>query len=109
MSNFYGDSLPQALADVYPEHQWQPWRFSVAPSRYWRSLATSAEPEKLRAFVTELGQQLGVDSLEDWYRVSPSQVKESGGVIGLKSIGGLRKALKLAYPEHSWVWRRASP
>jgi hypothetical protein len=104
LSNFYGDSLPAALSDVYPDHEWQPWRFSVAPSSYWRTIAGSNDPEKIRGFVEELGKQLGVASLEQWYRVSPAQVRASGGSFGLKSIGGLRKALRVAYPGHEWEW-----
>jgi hypothetical protein len=35
LQNHYSTSLVDALSDLYPDHQWLPWKFQKAPRRYW--------------------------------------------------------------------------
>ena len=54
-----------------------------------------------------MGRQLGVTTLEQWYRVSSTDVIKAGGraLLTAKS-DSLIKLLSDAYPNHNWVpWR----
>ena len=55
-----------------------------------------------------LSKELGIQKLEDWYRIDPSQLIEKGGSSMLKEYfgGSLPKALKLIYPEFEWEENR---
>jgi len=43
--------------------------------------------------------QLGVNHLEDWYKVSQKQLKKSR----VKKYGGISSLLNKAYPQHLWI------
>jgi hypothetical protein len=46
---------------------------------------------------------LYIKKMDDWYRVSKSQIVQFGGAVGfLRHMGGLTSALRIAYPQHVW-------
>lgn len=56
----------------------------------------------------EIGQQLGVTKLEDWYRIKPSDAikQPRGPIIRINYNWSLAEALTKLYPEHEWhEWR----
>jgi hypothetical protein len=68
----YGHSIPAMLADLYPEHEWLPWRFKQAKRGYWNDI------ENRRKYVFWVAKQLDIKEISDWYRVSYEDI------IGLK-------------------------
>lgn len=85
------------LQKMYPEHPWALSSFRELPRRFWKSLDWEKD---VPGFVEWLGKQLEVETLEDWYRVSMSQISRwVPGRIGGKSV---EKWVQLAYPEHPW-------
>lgn len=96
---FYGNSLRSAIEDIFPDHIWNSWDFVGAS--FW-------EYSKNRSsFVTWAGSQLGLGSLEDWYRVSQDDLHRIGGATLLLRYGGSPSALLAdTIPEHKWVpWK----
>lgn len=83
-----------SLADAYPDHGWEPWRF-LRPK--WTVSTT-------REFLAHLAQkEFNIASLDGWYRIKASEVMEKGGSGLLQGHGGsLISALRKAYPEHEW-------
>jgi len=69
----HGQSAAQLLAAQYPEHAWQPWRFSRTPAHWWQSL------EQQRRYLEWLALQLGYHTMEDWYKVRLADLEAHGG------------------------------
>ena len=58
------DSLSKLLANVYPEYEWLPWRFSKCPQNYW------GDVNNQKKFVNWAGKELKIKELSDWYKVT---------------------------------------
>ena len=61
------------LVAVYPEYDWLPWLFSVAPRR------VMSDPIVQLKYMKWLGVRQGFVTPEDWYRVSVDDFKQTGG------------------------------
>ncbi len=59
----YNYSLSTLFAAVYPEFNWEPWRFKINARRIWEN------DETKKKFVEWAGKKLGIKNLEDWYKV----------------------------------------
>lgn len=96
----FNGSLARALADVYPSHSWEPWRYA-ATKEFWEDVANQ------RQFVDYLTREFAIQGLDDWYNVSLSEIKSRGGDSLLNLYeGSLAKLLSTLYPDHSWqTWR----
>jgi hypothetical protein len=97
----FGGSMISALVANYPQHHWKVWKFKKLPDGSW------ANPALQRRFWTEIGDELGVKTLEDWYKVKVSSIIELAGTgplvpFGQTNVIGLTHALAAAYPEHLW-------
>ena len=92
----HGGSVYSVLTNVYPDHHWNPLLRSKLPRNYW------SDPFHLRSFFDNLYDKLGYTSMDDWFSLSLSTLKENGGVGLVGKKGGVWKALSLAYPSHSF-------
>lgn len=90
--------LYSALSQAYPDHPWRVWRFKAVPNGYW------LDSKNCRKFFEDVGQELGVKQMEDWYTVLAEDVEHCGGTTVLRSLfqGSLPKALISLFPEHNW-------
>src|SRR5690349_13904891 len=88
---------------MYPEHNWQSWRFTEqVPQFFWEN------QESHRQFFDWLGTQLGCKEMDDWYNVSVEDIYKHGGSGLLNDYynNSPSKALQTVYPEHQWlIWR----
>lgn len=92
LEGHYKGSLFHLLSTLYPEHTWLESTFYD-------------HPEKQRQIFDSAFKQLGLTSLEDWYKVAK---KEACSVPGVQLVvnrwrGSLRRALIAVYPEHSFT------
>jgi hypothetical protein len=83
--NVYG-----ALKQLFPDHPWKQSRFTPGTSS-----------QTLKERLEEVGKQLGVKTLDDWYQVSRSEVRKQIPFIRSR-FGNLQSALEEFYPEHKW-------
>jgi hypothetical protein len=88
---YYQDSPQRALKDVYPNHKWLPWKFQKIPWGFFR------EQQNCLEFLEWLASSLGVKNLEDWYRISPTEVQSISHLSE-----NLSYLLAKGYPEHKW-------
>jgi hypothetical protein len=51
---------------MYPEHEWQEWKFQQVPHGFWR------EALNQRRFVDWAAGELGITKLEEWYDAQAS-------------------------------------
>ena len=94
---YHKKSLPKLLAAIYPNYNWQLWRFQGKMSEV---LASEEEKEKLFA---HLEKALEIRQAEDWYRVTTDQLAALKVPLFYKSIeGGLVMLLSKRYPNVKW-------
>eukprot|EP01027_Heterolobosea_sp_BB2_P026356 GEZU01040587.1.p1 GENE.GEZU01040587.1~~GEZU01040587.1.p1 ORF type:complete len:509 (-),score=114.87 GEZU01040587.1:129-1430(-) len=114
LRGYYNDSLPRALVAIFPEVEWQPWRFGSS----WASSSSSSsllmmmnsvdspfangDETMLRRYIDYLAKEFDIQQLDEWYRVSHEQIRALGGYATLVEHGGLCAVLKKLYPEHHW-------
>jgi len=95
-----GRSLQNAPRELFPEFEYLPWLFeSGVPPGFWEDI------ENIRSYMRWLGNELGYESMEDWYAIRVDHFKENGGG-GLISIERYAYQLSLlvvdAFPEHDF-------
>ena len=75
------------------------WRFTQnVPKGYWD------KQEHQQSFFTWLGGQLGMNHMDDWYRVTKKAIETNGGGSLLDKYGSSpSKLLELVYPEYPWT------
>ncbi len=105
ISHYYGSSLGKALSTLYPDYHWKPWLFGKqqrnnqsaidyrVPHGFW------SEEGNQREYLDWLAEELGVKTIEDWYRVRNEDVELRNG-SGLLHYyeSSLYKALSNIYP-----------
>lgn len=92
----YKGKVFSALKKIYPDHNWDSSKFSRAFINFWNDVAH--QKKKLE----EVGRELGVVNLDDWYRISRSRVCKMVTFISSHYKHDLFSALKTIYPDHSW-------
>ena len=93
--NIYHGSQVDVLKNIYPDHNWKPWKFLHSPKGFFNSR------DNLYDFVDWLRNQLQLSTLEDWYRVSLRQIdKHSHSTIF--RLRGFSSILPEVYPDHKW-------
>eukprot|EP01118_Nematostelium_gracile_P014883 TRINITY_DN587_c0_g1_i1.p1 TRINITY_DN587_c0_g1~~TRINITY_DN587_c0_g1_i1.p1 ORF type:complete len:240 (-),score=50.19 TRINITY_DN587_c0_g1_i1:376-1095(-) len=78
-------SVIAMVTSVYPEKDWQMWRF------YGHVLKEAEFPR----FIEWLGKKLNITKLEQWYKVSSIE-------HGIDKKNGLAEILTNVYPNHTW-------
>lgn len=94
---FYYGSLYSAARSNYPEYEWMPWRFAVLPVKFWDNV------ENQKKCLEWIGERLGIQTMEDWVKVSRQAVMQAGGrrLLGFHQKS-LLKTLETVYPEFNW-------
>ena len=73
----YSGSFFKLLTTVYPDYEWQPWRFINSPHNYW------VDVNNQRKFMEWAGKELGIKELNDWYKLENQQVKRKINIMCL--------------------------
>jgi hypothetical protein len=73
-----------------------PWKFLKTPKNYW------GDDNNKKKYLYWLGKQLGIKELNDWYKVTPKDIKEHGGQTLVYVYSSLPNLLSIAYPDHNW-------
>ena len=73
--SFNGSPAALVMA-AFPDHKWLPWMFDSAPKHMWEN------SQNIRAYFEWLGKVLGYNSLEDWYTISVTTIKNNYGTQG---------------------------
>jgi len=87
------------LLKVYPEFEWQPWKFKK------RSASLLEDEEVVKKAMKEVEVEMGVKEPSDWYRVSLGAIRDPD-LARLFKGAKLSELLKVAYPKIEWDERR---
>jgi hypothetical protein len=97
LNNHHRGSVSQALADTYPEHKWEAWKFVNSPHGKLSTL------EDQRRFMVEVGKKLGINRLEDWLKIDSKIIIEHGGGVILDMYNShVHLMLEALFPERKW-------
>jgi hypothetical protein len=92
-----GDSPIALVKDYLPEYDWKEWLFPTVPNEFWD------QPLNRWRYMHWLGQQLGVERPEDWYRITGPMIRRHRGTYVLKRFNYSPTALLKDYwPDYEW-------
>ncbi len=105
LDEHYQGSLLNALRDIYPEYEWNISAFAsrIGNEQYWTN-----DIQHLKDYLQEIGKEIQIWKLEDWYRVKMDRLPSSTVVpsmqrvleiCGMESIESL---LRYVFPDHNW-------
>jgi hypothetical protein len=93
LRHHFNGSLATALLQVYPEYNWQLWRFDKAPNGFWK------EKGNIMDYLEWLAEVLNIHKKEDWYSVSCEQILSLKGKTLMQTHGGLIPLLGRLFPD----------
>ncbi len=93
----FSGSPSKAVIDIFPEHQWYEWLFSVAPQGYWQ------DKNHRLLYVDWLADLLGISKLSDWYAITGQRFRENNGsgFLDFYSNSPIR-AITGCFPDYNW-------
>ena len=96
--NYYGDSPQIAVKELYPEHEFYPWKFRATTQGFWQDKSNHL------AYIDWLYELLGFKEIEDWYGVTKVHFHDNNGGGLLNNFYGdsPSKILKMKYPDFDW-------
>ncbi len=104
----YGHSVYTMIQTLYPEYDWKVWRFKHGrdESKY----DYFADMDNQRKYLEDVGMELGVTKMEDWYGITMKDVLKKGmqsaTFLNEYYQGSLIKALQTIYSHYPWQeWR----
>jgi hypothetical protein len=99
ISTHYNSSLLRALKKLYPQHNWNPLKFCVAPQGYWKKHSTMDEMKNL---IDSIRQKYNITALHEWQNMSREDLMLFTRTA-TALFGGKEKLLRTWYPNHSWA------
>jgi hypothetical protein len=97
LDDYYNGSIARAICSIYPEFQWQPWRFTNVPSSFWRTL------ENQKIFMEWIEKKLEIKDPDGWIGVGTETLSQWGGSGLLYQYGhSITKILKAVFPHVDW-------
>lgn len=73
LATYFNDSPQEAVRELYPDTELQPWRFTSVKQRHWQSASNRRE------YLLWLGQTLGFRADHDWQRLTADAFRRNHG------------------------------
>ena len=89
-------SIYGILTGIYPEQHWKLLKMKHLPNNFWQN------KENHRKILDEIGEELGISTLEEWNKVTTNQIKKLNAARILKFYPSFFDVLKDNFPEFSW-------
>ena len=100
LQGHYQGAYEKALQEVFPEYEWEPWRFRTTPDGYW------SDKRNCTRYLKWLGEQLGFHTLEDWYALSHQILCDNHGYGIVHEVGSVVGVVKLLFHDQEILeWR----
>lgn len=98
LCNHYGNSTYRFLTKIFPDYKFLPWKFKCSYRGLWDDIETHKDYAKW------LYTELGYTSMEDWYKLSKSDIEnnDGGGLLQLH-YKGPKNFVMSVYPDYNWV------
>ncbi|MBQ3422031.1 MAG: hypothetical protein IJH34_10255 [Romboutsia sp.] len=92
----FGGSPFKCIQTTYPEKNFKPWEFNMAPLNYWQDINNSIEATK---WLIETKLRFTDDEIKEKLNVKLFQQNGLGGMLGISFNGSPYNAINTAYPE----------
>lgn len=94
----HNHSFIVALSHTFPEHVWHEWRFTHVSHNFW-SLQSNR-----RKYFLWLGEQLGFESMADFYRlkIADFDTHHGRGLLYSRYGDRISRAIADSLPDHTW-------
>lgn len=99
-----GGSLYHLLCNVYPEHQWYPWKFHETSPKFW------GKKKNRIVYLKWLEKELNFKKPSDWYQIKGQDFFRNYGRRVMNSYYRFDyvKMAKEIYPKENWMeWKFA--
>ncbi|MCA9084824.1 MAG: hypothetical protein KDA81_12245 [Planctomycetaceae bacterium] len=98
LNNQYDGQVQKAVREFMPDHPWLEWLFANVPRGFWNNV------DNRRRFMQWMGEQLGFQQVEDWYRIRREDFERFGGAGMLVGYfaGSIFKSLVDFRPDFAW-------
>jgi hypothetical protein len=93
---YFGGSLSSSLTSIYPNHNWEPWKFHQIQRGLWK------KEKEVQRFVVWLENQLEIKEISDWYRINRQVIRRVAPTTIMEYHGSLYAFLTKIYPQHNW-------
>lgn len=94
---FWHGSPIHAVKECFPNYDWQEWFFAQAPRTFWHSSTNR------RRYMTWLGEQLGFQKTEDWYKATTVDFqRHRGGALLLEYRSSVSETVAACFPRRDW-------
>ncbi len=97
LTDCYQGDVILALSELFPGHQWHPWKFHRIPTGFWDDI------ESCRTYLEWLETQLGFRSPNDWYKVRLEDFRAHFGTGFIKRFKTPYRGLCSAWPNQNWL------
>ena len=95
-----GRSIQDAPRELFPDFEYLPWLFeSGVPPGFWEDI------ENIQTYMRWLGNELGYESMEDWYDIRVDHYTENygGGLVSIERYANQVSLLVVdAFPEYDF-------
>ena len=92
----YYPSIIDRLEICYPDSEWLPWRFAVAPNACWENR------ENHRKFLDYVAVKEEWTQPEEWYKATRATFTKHKGASILKFYDSIFSCIKTNYPDYEW-------
>lgn len=101
LAPLYASSIRKLVATVFPDHAWQPWRFTHARDDFWE------EDSGRKDYMAWLAQTLGFTNMDGWYRVRCEDfTRNYGGPLIRRFNDSPIATVMGVFQAHAWQpWR----
>ena len=102
LGGYYDDSPIQFIRKIFPEYEWLEWKFKTCPRGFWQII------ENRKRYMDWLGNKLGYDKQEDWYRITGKQIHDNygGGLLVGYYYDSPSQLINTMFPEYEWLeWK----
>jgi hypothetical protein len=114
--NRFNGSQSELLANLYPDYEWLPWKFDVAPAHFWNDIKNQ------KKFMDWVGKQLKITEMSDWYKVTKRVTIATFPLTHYKDLYNVgassllnsnynaspSQLLAAVYPDYEWLpWKFA--
>jgi len=93
----YENTPAKAIANIYPEHDWELWKFDPIPKGFWDN------QQNHKKFMDWVTKQLGITDMKDWYYIKHSQLIQYNALPLLGYYNNsVMTAVTEIYTDHQW-------
>ena len=94
---YHGGTIHKLVKVAFPDYDWHEWKF-VSTGDFWH------KPENQRRYMEWLGNKLGYETMDDWYKTIKSDLYNNLGSTLLTKFYGCKvsSCIMVVFPEHKW-------